>query len=104
MTCSLPTPFYDDRPPDHERLQAAIRAGLERLAATGVAFIAMPCNTAHIYHARVSASIPVPLLSMVSQAVTLVDATHCLARRTVREWRERVHGIMDKKDGHRCGG
>jgi aspartate racemase len=65
---SLPTPFYVDRPIDHAALEAAIVAGLRKLEQSGVAFIAMPCNSAHIYYQRLAASIRVPLLNMVDLA------------------------------------
>ncbi len=70
MIFSLPTPFYLDRPIDHGALRAAILAGLQRLAGTGVAFVAMPCNTAHIYYDDLAASIDAPLLNMVDEALT----------------------------------
>src|SRR5512138_1771283 len=59
---SLPTPFYVDRPIDHAAVEAAIVAGLRKLEASGAAFIAMPCNSAHIYFERLAAAIDVPLL------------------------------------------
>jgi aspartate racemase len=54
MIYSLPTPFYLDRPLDHYAMQQIISAGLRHLAATGVAFIAMACNSAHIYYRRLA--------------------------------------------------
>jgi aspartate racemase len=65
---SLPTPFYFDRRLDHEALASCIESGLQRLANTGVAFIAMPCNSAHCYYARLANAITVPLLNMVAEA------------------------------------
>jgi aspartate racemase len=72
MIFSLPTPFYVDRPVDHAALEGSIRAGLAQLAATGAAFIAMPCNSAHVYYERLAASIGVPLLDMVSEALQAI--------------------------------
>ena len=69
MIYSLPAPFYMDRPLDHAALEAAIRAGLQKLASTGVAFVAMPCNTAHIFYRQLAASIDVPLLNMIDEAL-----------------------------------
>ncbi len=66
---SLPTPFYLDRPPDHGLMRRTIAEGLRRLAATGVAFIAMPCNTAHIYYEHLAAAIEIPLLNMAEESV-----------------------------------
>jgi aspartate racemase len=71
---SLPTPFYLDRPLDHAALAAAIQAGLQHLASTGVALIAMPCNSAHRYYAQLAQAIPVPLLNMVDEAVAVLPA------------------------------
>jgi len=69
MIYSLPTPFYPDRPLDHEAMLTAITGGLERLAATGVAFIAIPCNTAHLYYDELAADCSVPLLNMLEETV-----------------------------------
>jgi aspartate racemase len=69
MVYALPAPFYLDRPIDHGALRAAIGAGLRKLASTGVAFVAMPCNTAHIYYDDLAASIDIPLLNMVDEAL-----------------------------------
>jgi len=74
MIYSLPTPFYVDRPIDHAALRSAIEAGLRRLASTGVALIAMPCNTAHIYFDALAAAIDVPLLNMVDLALLALPA------------------------------
>src|SRR5262245_52096861 len=68
MIYSLPAPFYLDRPIDHAALRAMIAAGLRRLAGTGVALVAMPCNTAHIHYDQLAAAIDVPLLNMVELA------------------------------------
>lgn len=65
MIYSLPTPFYLDRPIDHAQMKRVLAAGVRQLESTGVDFIAMPCNTAHTYHADMSALIDVPLLNMI---------------------------------------
>jgi aspartate racemase len=75
MIYSLPTPFYIDRPIDHAALREAICAGLQKLEQTGVTFIAMPCNTAHIYYADLAASIRAPLLNMIDEAVRAMPQT-----------------------------
>jgi aspartate racemase len=75
MIYSLPTPFYLDRPIDHGALRAAIRAGLQKLESVGPAFIAMPCNTAHIYYADLAAAIRVPLLNMADEALRALPAS-----------------------------
>jgi len=71
---SLPTPFYVDRPIDHAALEAAIGAGLRKLEQSGAAFIAMPCNSAHIYFERLAAGMHVPLLNMVDVALGALPA------------------------------
>lgn len=65
MIYSLPTPFYVDRPIDHKLMEMTICEGLKKLESCGVAFIAMPCNTAHRYFQTLKQCIQVPLLNMV---------------------------------------
>lgn len=65
MIYSLPTPFYLNRPLDHAAIKRTIGAGLRHLESTGVDFIAMPCNTAHLFYKEISALIDVPLLNMI---------------------------------------
>jgi aspartate racemase len=72
---SLPTPFYLDRPLDHPAIEATISAGLQHLASTGVALIAMPCNTAHIYYPQLARNLPIPLLNMVDIALQRIPPT-----------------------------
>jgi aspartate racemase len=69
LICSQPAPFYEDRPIDHGALQAATVAGLRRLEASNVDFIAIACNTVHIYFAHLERSVSVPLLNIVHLAV-----------------------------------
>ena len=69
MIYSLPTPFYMDRPINHERMQQVIREGLQKLESTGVDVIAMPCNSAHIYFDFLKAGLSVPLLHIVEETV-----------------------------------
>ena len=69
MIYSLPTPIYMGQHLDHDKFSGAIVTGLQKLAGTGVDFIAMPCNTAHLYHEALAASIRVPLLNMIEGAV-----------------------------------
>lgn len=72
MICSQPAPFYEDRPADHAALEAAIHDGLHDLERTGAAFLAIACNTAHIYYPTLAASVGVPLLNMVDLATEAV--------------------------------
>jgi aspartate racemase len=75
MIYSLPTPFYIDRPVDHVALETAVAGGLRKLEHAGVAFVAMPCNSAHIYFGRLAAAIGVPLLNMVDEALRALPLT-----------------------------
>lgn len=70
MICSQPAPFYEDRPTDHATL-----AGLRDLQSTGVDFLAMACNTVHIYYRNLSADIGIPLLNMVDIATEGIPTT-----------------------------
>ena len=71
---ALPTPFYIDRPIDHAALEATIIAGLRKLEHAGVAFVAMPCNSAHIYFEQLASSMHVPLLNMPDLALGALPA------------------------------
>lgn len=75
LVYSLPTPFYPDRPLDHEAMERTILGGLRRLQEAGVRFIAMPCNTAHLYYDSLVRSLDVPLLHIVRETVAALDAT-----------------------------
>jgi len=69
MIYSCPTPFYIDRPLDHEALEFAIIRGAQKIASTGVDFIAIPCNIAHRYFENIKKSVDTPLLNMVEEAI-----------------------------------
>ncbi|WP_214483163.1 amino acid racemase [Bacillus sp. SM2101] len=69
MIYSCPTPFYIDRPINHEEMANAIINGAKKLETTGVDFIAMPCNTAHLYFNKLKESISVPILNMVDETI-----------------------------------
>lgn len=72
---SLPTPFYIDRQIDHALMKETIKEGLKKLEASGVSFIAMPCNSAHLYFNELKDSISIPLLNIVDETVScLLDA------------------------------
>jgi len=80
MICSQPAPFYEDREIDHVALEAAIRDGLQHLERTGADFLAIACNTAHIYYPQLAKSVNVPLLNIVDLAVGNVPSSaHKLA-------------------------
>ncbi|MEJ9113082.1 amino acid racemase [Bacillus paramobilis] len=65
MIYSCPTPFYMDRLIDHEAMKKAIIEGAQKLESTGVEFIAMPCNTAHLYFEELQHSLSIPVLNIV---------------------------------------
>lgn len=69
MIYSCPTPFYMNRKINHEEMKAAIIDGAKKLESTGVNFIAMPCNTAHLYFNDVQNSLSVPLLNIVDETI-----------------------------------
>lgn len=69
MIYSCPTPFYMDKPIDHKAMENAIINGAQKLENTGVDFIAMPCNTAHLYFYELQNLISVPILNMVDETI-----------------------------------
>lgn len=69
MIYSCPTPFYIDRPIDHKAMEQTIITGAQKLESTGVDFIAMPCNTAHLYFDELQNSVSLPLLNMVDETL-----------------------------------
>ncbi|NMS90546.1 amino acid racemase [Clostridioides difficile] len=69
MIYSLPTPFYIDHPINHGLMKKTIIDGLQKLESIGVNFIAMPCNSAHIYFKELKDSIKIPLLNIVEETV-----------------------------------
>ncbi|HEX6624883.1 MAG TPA: amino acid racemase [Pyrinomonadaceae bacterium] len=72
MIYSLPVPFRADEPPDEGALRGVVCEGLRRLEATGVEFIAMPCNTVHVFHEELSKCVRVPLLNMIDETLGAV--------------------------------
>ena len=69
---SWPLPYYFDRKLDHTEIEETIADGLEWLESTGVDFIAMPCNSAHVYFERLARRVGVPLIDMIQVAVEAV--------------------------------
>ncbi|WP_459503299.1 aspartate/glutamate racemase family protein [Bacillus sp. C1] len=69
MIYSCPTPFYMNRPVDHNDMEQAIIHGAQKLESTGVKFIAMPCNTAHLYFDELQHSVSIPILNMVDETL-----------------------------------
>ncbi|TKI16149.1 amino acid racemase [Bacillus wiedmannii] len=71
MIYSCPTPFYMDRPIDHEAMKKAIIEGAQKLESTGVDFIAMPCNTA-LYFEELQHSLSIPILNIVDETLQAI--------------------------------
>jgi len=65
----LSDPRIPPRPPailgDGESPLPALRAARDKLVAAGATFLAMPCNTAHFWHAELVADCPVPFISII---------------------------------------
>ncbi|HFK1682397.1 aspartate/glutamate racemase family protein [Bacillus sp. SRB1LM] len=72
MIYSCPTPFYIDRPIDHEAMKKAIIDGAQKLESTGVEFLAIPCNTAHLYFEELQRSLSVPILNIVDETLQAI--------------------------------
>jgi aspartate racemase len=66
---SWPTPFWVGRPLDHEGLRRRIADGLRWLERTGVDFMAMPANLAHLYFDVLVNEVGTPLLNLVEGVV-----------------------------------
>ncbi|MGG0121276.1 aspartate/glutamate racemase family protein [Bacillus paranthracis] len=75
MIYSCPTPFYMDRPIDHEAMKKAIIEGAQKLESTGTSFIAMPCNTAHLYFEELQRSLSIPILNIVDETLQAIPET-----------------------------
>ncbi|HDR7531358.1 amino acid racemase [Bacillus sp. AY1-10] len=75
MIYSCPTPFYMDRPMDHEAMKKAIIEGAQKLESTGASFIAMPCNTAHLYFDELQQSLSIPILNIVDETLKAIPET-----------------------------
>ncbi|MFE9944730.1 aspartate/glutamate racemase family protein [Bacillus velezensis] len=73
MIYSCPTPFYMNKPLNHTDTEKAIIEGAVKLEKTGVDFIAIPCNTAHIYFNQIKKSVSVPLLNMVDETMKKIS-------------------------------
>jgi aspartate racemase len=72
MIYSLPTPFYVDRPINHQLMEHTICQGLKKLEACGATFLAMPCNAAHLYFIELQRCTHIPLLNIVSSTLSRV--------------------------------
>ena len=72
MIYSLPTPFYHDRPIDDEKMISVLLRGLRKLEATGVHFIANPCNSTHLYFQQMKDAVKVPLLNIIEETINRI--------------------------------
>ncbi len=72
MILSLPAPFYPDRPIDHAAMEHTLRTGILDLVRAGSDFIAIACNTAHIYYAQLVRCTPVRILNMVELGTSAI--------------------------------
>ena len=70
---SLPTPFYVDKPIDHEEMKKVVCEGLKKLEAAGVDFIAIPCNTVHKYFEDIKKSVHIPVLNIVDETIKSIN-------------------------------
>lgn len=52
-----------------------MRRGIDVLVAAGARFIAIPCNTAHFWHARLARQTPVPILHIADAVIAMLTAT-----------------------------
>ena len=95
MIYSLPTPFYVDKPIDHKLMAKTICEGFKKLESCGVSFIAMPCNTAHVYFSELQSCIRVPLLHIVS--VTLSQIPKSAKRVTILGTRSTLESQIYQK-------
>lgn len=60
----------------------ALYSACKRLEANGAALIAMPCNTAHAYVARLQPGLGIPIANMLSETVRHISE-HCAGHTTV---------------------
>jgi aspartate racemase len=105
MIHTIPTPFRSRAPLDHEAMYTAIRAGLERLVATGVGLIAIPCNTAHLYFDDLVAGLDVPVLHIAEVTIAALppdtDSVTVLGTRATVESGLYQTGLREKGIAHR---
>jgi aspartate racemase len=98
MIYSLPTPFYVDRPIDHEKMKLVIKTGLKRLESAEVSFIAIPCNSVHAYFCDLESSAGVKLLNIIEESmreirggrrIALIATRHTVDSRAYQQYAER---------------
>jgi len=71
---SLPAPDVVESLQDGPRLQAMLCQAAQGLQAQGADFIAIACNTAHLYHPQVAAAVQIPVLHLPAEAAAAASA------------------------------
>ncbi|MCF6766979.1 amino acid racemase [Thiotrichales bacterium 19S11-10] len=101
LTYSLPTPFYLDRPVDHQLMASIIKEGLLKLQSWGAKFIAMPCNTAHQYFNSFEKALDIKLLNIIQETVDNISESiqkvAVLATQSTMESELYQKSLLDKK-------
>ena len=86
---SWPIPFRVGEAIDEQALGARIAAGVRRLSATGVDFIAIPANMPHMFWEQLKAAAAVPLLNMIEiTAESIPPHSEAVALLAVRPTRD----------------
>ena len=84
-------------------MEKTIIEGLEYLESTEVSFLAMPCNSAHLYYDNLKEVINIPLLNIVDETLTTLEKGRqritVLATATTFESKIYQRGIRDA--GHK---
>ena len=79
----------------------ALLAAARRLVDAGCALVAMPCNTAHLWHDRLAAALPVPVLHIADAVAERLGAAHRVALMgttatlRTRLYQDRIGGARD---------
>ena len=63
---SLPTPYHPNRELERGPMVAALTRGAKALVRAGADFMAMPCNTAHMFYDDVVGAARIPILHIVA--------------------------------------
>jgi aspartate racemase len=72
---SLPTPFYVDRDVDEVLLEQSIVDGVKELSSMDIDYMAIPCNTAHLYMLAIREASNVPVIDMVAKTIKRLEST-----------------------------
>ena len=75
---SLPTPFYLDDRMDEKALKQSIVDGARELSGYNVDFMAIPCNTAHLYMDSIVETVEIPVLDMVELTLKRIKSSRCV--------------------------